>query len=241
MSNRILLKRSGVANTAPSAASLEPGELAINYADGTLYFKNSSNNIIALASTKSANITGNITAGNVISLGTVSAAGNVSGNYFSGNGSTLSGINSFGIVAVSGQSDVTADNTNDTLTLAAGSGVVIATDPATGTVTIALTGGGSAIFQTGGDMGTVDEAVTASVDMGLVTVAADTLYDLGTLVTSGLIWPTELKLPEYTVSTLPSAGLAGLMIYVADAAGGSIPAFSDGVNWRRVDDRNIVT
>jgi hypothetical protein len=36
--------------------------------------------------------TGNITAGNVISLGVVSAVGNITGNYFVGNGSQLTGV-----------------------------------------------------------------------------------------------------------------------------------------------------
>ncbi len=41
MANTIKIKRSGTANTTPS--SLDYGELAINYADGKLYYKNSSN------------------------------------------------------------------------------------------------------------------------------------------------------------------------------------------------------
>lgn len=49
------------------------------------------------------------------------------------------------------------------------------------------------------------------------------------------------RLKVYTVGTLPSA-LEGapLMIYVRDASGGGIPCFSDGTNWRRVDNREIV-
>jgi hypothetical protein len=43
MANTIKIKRSGTANTAPS--SLDHGELAINYADGKLYYKNSSGSI----------------------------------------------------------------------------------------------------------------------------------------------------------------------------------------------------
>jgi hypothetical protein len=31
------------------------------------------------------------------------------------------------------------------------------------------------------------------------------------------------------------------MIYVSDEAGGAIPAFSDGTNWRRVTDRAVVS
>lgn len=46
---------------------------------------------------------------------------------------------------------------------------------------------------------------------------------------------------SYTVGTLPSAATAGQMIYVSDESGGAVIAFSDGTNWRRVTDRNIVS
>jgi len=49
------------------------------------------------------------------------------------------------------------------------------------------------------------------------------------------------QLRSFTVSTLPSASIAGRMIYVSDESGGSVVAFSDGTNWRRMTDRNIVS
>jgi hypothetical protein len=45
MANIIKIKNSGTANAAPT--SLEYGELAINYADGILFFKDSNNTIIS--------------------------------------------------------------------------------------------------------------------------------------------------------------------------------------------------
>jgi hypothetical protein len=45
MANIIKIKNSGTANAAPT--SLEYGELAINYADGVLFFKDSNNTIIS--------------------------------------------------------------------------------------------------------------------------------------------------------------------------------------------------
>lgn len=45
----------------------------------------------------------------------------------------------------------------------------------------------------------------------------------------------------FTVSTLPSASIAGGMIYVSNESGGAVMAFSDGTNWRRVTDRAIVS
>lgn len=46
--------------------------------------------------------------------------------------------------------------------------------------------------------------------------------------------------PEYTVATLPSVGSGGGFIAVTDETGGYTMAFSDGSNWRRVQDRTIV-
>jgi hypothetical protein len=75
MTNRITLKRSSVANSVPSAVALEYGELALNYTDGNLFFKTASNAVALIASTQTANFTGNVTA-----------------NYFLGNGALLTGV-----------------------------------------------------------------------------------------------------------------------------------------------------
>lgn len=45
MANVIKIKNSGITTHAP--ASLEFGELAINYVDGTLFYKDSSNTIVS--------------------------------------------------------------------------------------------------------------------------------------------------------------------------------------------------
>jgi hypothetical protein len=45
MANKVLLKKSSVVARVPTISDLDYGELAINYADGKLYFKTSSNNI----------------------------------------------------------------------------------------------------------------------------------------------------------------------------------------------------
>lgn len=50
-----------------------------------------------------------------------------------------------------------------------------------------------------------------------------------------------IGLLSYTVATVPSAAIAGKLIYVSDETGGAVPAFSDGTNWRRVTDRVIVS
>lgn len=58
---------------------------------------------------------------------------------------TATGANAFGNIAVSGQSTIAADSTNDTLTIAAGSNVSITTNAGTDTLTIAATAGANTI------------------------------------------------------------------------------------------------
>lgn len=45
MANIIKIKNSGISSNTPSAGSLEYGELALNYADGRLFFKKDSSNV----------------------------------------------------------------------------------------------------------------------------------------------------------------------------------------------------
>lgn len=49
-----------------------------------------------------------------------------------------------------------------------------------------------------------------------------------------------VQLPKYAKAALPAQALAGL-IFVTDDTGGAVPAFSDGTNWRRVTDRNVIS
>ena len=57
MANIIKIKRSGTANSAPLANSLEYGELAINYADGLLFYKDLSNTVVSFDISGTFNIT----------------------------------------------------------------------------------------------------------------------------------------------------------------------------------------
>lgn len=224
MSNNIILKKSSVGDKVPLSGDLEYGELALNYTDGNLFYKNSSNVITTLTSNKFVSVTGNVT-----------------GNNFIGSGTFLTGINAFGNIAISGGNTIAANNTSSTLSLIAGTGIAISGNSTSDAITISAVAAGSDIFVDGADFGTVTEAVTISDDLGLVTELVSSEADLGEVVTTGLIYPTQFKLPDYTVATLPSATVPGLMIFVSDAAGGSIPAFSDGTNWRRVDTRAVVS
>jgi hypothetical protein len=92
-------------------------------------------------------------------------------------------------------------------------------------------------------MGTVEETVTSEADLGLLVDAISAQNNLGTIVVSGLIYPDQFVLPSFTVAELADVSNfpAGQMVFVTNESGGSVPAFSDGTNWRRVTDRQIVS
>ncbi len=71
-----------------------------------------------------------------------------------------------------------------------------------------------------------------SVGFGTNTPDSDYVADMGGI----------LGIKEYTVATLPTVPSSGTgMIAVTDETGGHTLAFSDGTNWRRVQDRAIVS
>jgi SpoU rRNA methylase family enzyme len=166
----------------------------------------------------------------------------ITGNI-TGNGASLSGITAFSNIAITGGNAVVADSISDTLTLIAGDGISLIGNATADSITIALTGSGDSIFVTGGDMGTVTEAVTQEQDLGLIIDVVTIEIDMGTIVTSGVIYPDQLVIPSFTVAQLAnlSATPAAQMVYCTDESGGAVPAFSDGTNWRRVTDRAIVS
>lgn len=56
------------------------------------------------------------------------------------------------------------------------------------------------------------------------------------------VFGEALILDSYTVATVPDAtAYESGMIFVSDETGGSIPAFSDGTDWRRVTDRAVIS
>lgn len=93
----------------------------------------------------------------------------------------LSGTNTgdqnlFRTIAVSGQSDVVADSTTDTLTLVAGSNITLTTNATTDTITIAASGGGSGISRSVNSISADTTAgATASTDYVYICTAALTL------------------------------------------------------------------
>jgi len=98
MSTTIRIKKSGASGNVPLSATLEHGELALNYADGILYFKNAANQIQQISGT-----TAN-------TFETINA-----------NGSLLIADSNVDILSIAAGSgiNITANPTTDTLTIAA--------------------------------------------------------------------------------------------------------------------------
>ena len=99
MANTILLKRSTVANAVPTAGNLTSGELALNTADGKLYFKNTSNVVTLLAtagavatSTKIFNGTSEANIGTANGNANITIAGTSNVAVFSTAGQYITGL-----------------------------------------------------------------------------------------------------------------------------------------------------
>ena len=124
----IKLKKSSVVGKSPLSGDLQYGEVAINFADGRLYYKNSSDVIKNF-------IDSDLIVTRITDL--------VDSSYVQARQSATGGTDFiFKTISVSGQSDVVADTTTDTLTLAAGTGMSITTDAGTDTITFTSTGSG---------------------------------------------------------------------------------------------------
>lgn len=168
MSTSIRLKKSSISGRVPASNDLEYGELAINYADGIIYFKNSSNTIQSI----------NATPNGIDSTATINL---IDSAYVQARQSTDT---IFKTISVSGQSDVVADTTTDALTLVAGSGMTITTDASADTVTFASPASvgvdyGSIIVQATNAIDILMAAFT--IDYGTPTSPAGLKSDYGTI------------------------------------------------------------
>lgn len=122
-----------------------------------------------------------------------------SGDAFIANKPVISGTNTgdqnlFSTIAVSGQSNVVADSTTDTLTLVAGSNITLTTNATNDSITIEATGGGSAAetFETvsknlkswGGVLNYTNGVLTSIVYTDGVDTITKTLNYTNTVLTS---------------------------------------------------------
>jgi hypothetical protein len=148
MANKVLLKKSSTVAKVPVVEDLDYGELALNYADGKLYYKTSGNAIDTFPSLSATATLTNKTLSSATLTGTLTAGGGVgtNGQVLASTGSGVQWVdqtgggggscNSFTTIAVAGQSSVLADSSTDTLTLVASGVIGISTNATTDTITI---------------------------------------------------------------------------------------------------------
>jgi hypothetical protein len=106
-----------------------------------------------------------------LGLGTLATqSGTFSGTS---SGTNTGDQNIFQTIAVSGQTNVVADSTADTLTFVAGSGISITTDATTDTITIASSGGGVTSFSAGTTGLTPSTETTGAVTLAGTLVVAN--------------------------------------------------------------------
>ena len=94
------------------------------------------------------------------------------------------------------------------------------------------------VFQPITDYGSITSSANITIDYGAVNETG-TVPAIGDFeYISDIFGPTG---DSFLVASLPSAAQPGQMIYVSDETDGSVMAFSDGSNWRRITDRTIVS
>jgi hypothetical protein len=195
MSNKVLLKKSSVVGKAPATTDLDYGEVALNYADGLLYFK-TANNIIQSFDSSSVTLNGTQTltnktltaptinsgtANNLTLTGTLTAGASTgsNGQFLKSTGSGIVWATPGGSTLVS-LSDVSITTPVTSQVLTYNGSVWINSTP---NAQVA-----SAIFASSAyDMGFVYDVASISEDEGLVTGSNNYVYDLGILSFTGII------------------------------------------------------
>ena len=224
MSNTILLKRSGNAAVAPLAANLTLGELSLNYADGILYFLNSSNAVTVLANANTAS-------GTQLVNGTSNVVTRTSGNVTVSSAGTANvlTITSTGIYTT-GLSSVTGNVTGGNILTA---GVVSATGNITGTYFI---GNGSLLtgITSGGGGGVLTAAVDTFTGNGSTTTfTLSTTPSSITLVSVNINGVSQLQ-SAYSLSTnqiiFTSAPTVGATVQVTTLYGTSLTTLSGNIS-----------
>lgn len=116
--------------------------------------------------------------------------------------STTAQAESFKYINIAGQSPIEADSNTDTLTLVAGSNILLTTDPNSGSITIASTGGGTAS----------NSFTTISVASQDNIVASSSTDTLTLIAGTNLVLTTESSTKSLTLnSVIPSTISADLI------------------------------
>lgn len=188
------LKKSSVPGRIPDSSDLAYGELAINYADGVLYYKNSSNEVKRFIDSDllQAKYLDSSDVTTLVDSAYVQARTTASGNIFS-------------TIAISGQTDVVADSTADTLTLIAGSNITLTTD--SDTITIAATSSGTVI---GTANNVTNNVFTGDSSTTAFTLSSQPANEAGVVVTvNGIVQHADAYILAGSTVTLDSAPVTG--------------------------------
>jgi len=125
-------------------------------------------------------------------LGGVKVGNNLTINSSTGvlDAQTGASVNCFSTIAISGQNSVTADSNNDTLTLAAGTGITLATNASSDTITINASGGGGSSLQSRTTAQGSTSATHADGTAEDVDITAAKTFALLKVETSAAAWVT---------------------------------------------------
>jgi hypothetical protein len=155
----------------------------------------------------------NVTDGTSGQVLTTDGAGSLSFSTVSGGGGSQ---NLFSTIAVSGQSDIVADATTDTLTVAAGSGISLTTNASTDTLTITATGSGLSA-------NAVTSAYLASNAVLARHIATDAVgsSELAATGVSAGTYGSSTATPQFTVDTDGRITSVGNVTISSSGGGGS--------------------
>ena len=221
MTNKVLLKKSSVGAKVPLTTDLDYGELALNYTDGKLYFKNASNviksftiddSVVTLTGTQTLT---NKTLSSAILTGTLTVGGGVgtSGQILSSTGTGLQWITPVGgggsvILALAGDTGTDSVTVGtDTLTFTGGTGITSAVTNNVVTLDIDSTVATLTDTQTLTNKTLTSPVISTIVNTGTLTLPTSTDTLVGRATTDTLTNKT-LTSPTLTTPVLgtPSSG-----------------------------------